>query len=198
MIAMATPVAAQEAAPSLIEPDVEPQTISETLISSGDFEAGAFVGLMTIEDFESSLVWSGRLAYHLSESFFLEANVGVAEGGETSFEKLAGDVELLPGNDRKYLYYDFNLGFNILPGEAFVGSDYAFNSNFYLLAGAGATDFAGDLRFTGNYGVGYQMLLTDRLSLHLRVRQHLHRIDVTGTDKTVVNTEMGTGVSVFF
>ncbi len=182
----------------LIEPDVTPVPVTEAMIDTENFEIGAFVGVLNIEDFESSLLYGGKLTYHLSESFFFEAGIGFAEGGETSFEKLAGNVEVLTDSERDYSYYNINLGYNVLPGEAFLTENYAFNTNFYLIAGAGATDFAGDTRFTLNAGAGYQVLLTDSVAVHLCVRQHYYRIDVLGAEKTSMNTEVSTGLSVFF
>ncbi|MDX1558394.1 MAG: outer membrane beta-barrel domain-containing protein [Marinobacter sp.] len=182
----------------LIEPDVTPVPVTEALIDTENFEIGAFVGVLNIEDFESSLLLGGKLTYHLSESFFFEAGVGFAEGGRTSFERLAGDVELITDSERDYSYYNINLGYNVLPGEAFLTENYAFNTNFYLIAGAGATDFAGDTRFTLNAGAGYQVLLTDTVAIHIGVRQHYFRIDVLGAEKTSLNTEVSTGLSVFF
>ncbi|MBO6811254.1 MULTISPECIES: outer membrane beta-barrel domain-containing protein [Marinobacter] len=182
----------------LIEPDVTPVPVTEAMIDTENFEIGALVGVLNIEDFESSLLYGGKLTYHLSESFFFEAGIGFAEGGETSFEKLAGNVEVLTDSERDYSYYNINLGYNVLPGEAFLTENYAFNTNFYLIAGAGATDFAGDTRFTLNAGAGYQVLLTDSVAVHLGVRQHYYRIDVLGAEKTSMNTEVSTGLSVFF
>ena len=191
-------VSAQEDDRPLIEPDVRPQKVDEALIDTENFEIGAFAGIINIEDFESSFLWGGKLTYHLSETFFFEANVGFAEGGETSFEKLAGDVQVLSDEDRDYRYYNINIGMNVLPGEAFLTENYAFNTNFYLIGGAGATDFAGDTRFTFNVGAGYQVLLTDSVSIHLGVREHFYRIDVLGEEKTSMNTEVSGGLSVFF
>ena len=191
-------VSAQEDDRPLIEPDVRPQKVDEALIDTENFEIGAFAGIINIEDFESSFLWGGKLTYHLSETFFFEANVGFAEGGETSFEKLAGDVQVLSDEDRDYRYYNINIGMNVLPGEALLTENYAFNTNFYLIGGAGATDFAGDTRFTFNVGAGYQVLLTDSVSIHLGVREHFYRIDVLGEEKTSMNTEVSGGLSVFF
>ena len=198
LLLVPTAVSAQEDDRPLIEPDVRPQKVDEALIDTENFEIGAFAGIINIEDFESSFLWGGKLTYHLSETFFFVANVGFAEGGETSFEKLAGDVQVLSDEDRDYRYYNINIGMNVLPGEAFLTENYAFNTNFYLIGGAGATDFAGDTRFTFNVGAGYQVLLTDSVSIHLGVREHFYRIDVLGEEKTSMNTEVSGGLSVFF
>lgn len=198
LLLVPTAASAQEDDRPLIEPDVRPQKVDEALIDTENFEIGAFAGIINIEDFESSFLWGGKLTYHLSETFFFEANVGFAEGGETSFERLAGDVQVLSDEDRDYRYYNINIGMNVLPGEAFLTENYAFNTNFYLIGGAGATDFAGDTRFTFNVGAGYQVLLTDSVSIHLGVREHFYRIDVLGEEKTSMNTEVSGGLSVFF
>ena len=186
----------------LIEPDVVPQKVDEALIDTEDFEAGFFAGILNIEDFETSALYGIRVAYHLSELFFIEGNIGFAEGGKTSFEKL-GNINLLSDSERDYRFYNVGFGYNILPGEAFMKSwfsdtTYAFNSNFFLLAGGGATEFAGDTRFTASFGAGYQLLVTDAISTQLVFREHLYNIDVLGEEKTSMNTELSFGMSVFF
>ncbi len=181
----------------LIEPDVEPIVIKEALIDSENFEIGAFVGTINIEDFESSLVYGARLAYHLSEDIFFEANYGVADAGETSAEQL-GQVQILTNDQRDYTYYNVNVAYNILPGQAYVARRYAFNTNFYLIMGLGATEFADDKRLTVNYGAGYQVLLNDVFAWHVSARQHMFEIDLLGDEKININTEMSTGISIFF
>ncbi len=181
----------------LIEPDVEPIVIKEALIDSENFEVGAFVGTINIEDFESSLIYGARLAYHLSEDVFFEANMGFADAGETSAEQL-GQVQILTNDERDYTYYNVSVGYNILPGQAYFARSYTFNTNFYLLMGIGATEFADDNRFTINYGAGYQVLLNDALAWHVSARQHLYKIDLLGEEKNSINTELSTGLSIFF
>lgn len=203
LFAMHLPVSLADDNKPLIAPDVKPQPVDESLIDTENFELGVLAGYISIEDFESSFLYGARAAYHLTERFFLEANIGFAEAGETSFEKLAGNVQLISDEDRDYRFYNVSFGYNILPGEAFMqglfsGDTYAFNTNFYLVAGAGATDFAGDNRFTANFGAGYQLLMTDWLSLHLIYRQHMYDIDVLGETKTSQNTEFSTALTVFF
>lgn len=196
------PLSANDKRP-LIEPDVVPQKVDEALIDTENFEIGAFAGSINIEDFETSFLYGLRVAYHMSERLFVEANVGFAEAGDTSFERLSGGARLLSDAERDYQFYNLNFGYNILPGEVFfkgLFSDqtYAFNTNFYLVGGAGATDFAGDNRFTANFGAGFQVLLNDAWAVHINARQHLYDIDVLGEAKTSLNTELSAGLSVFF
>ena len=182
----------------VIEPEVERREIREGDIDTEDFETGVFVGVLAVEDFESNVVYGARFAYHVTEGFFVEGTLGTSDAGLTSFERLSGGAPLLSDSDRRFTYYNLNLGYNILPGEAFVGENRAFNNSLYLTAGLGSTRFAGDDRFTVNFGAGYRFLLTDWISLHLDFRDHLFDIDLLGEEKTVHNLEATLGLSVFF
>lgn len=181
----------------LIEPDVQPVVIEEALIDTENFELGAFLGTINIEDFESSMVYGMRAAYHLSEDIFFEFNYGMAEAGETSAEQL-GQVQLLTDAERDYSFYNVNVAYNFLPGQAYFARRYAFNTNFYLIMGLGATEFADDNRLTINYGAGYQVLLNDSVAWHISARQHMFKIDLLGEEKNSINTEFSTGLSYFF
>ncbi len=182
----------------VIDPRVERREINEPAIDREDFEVGAFVGIMSIEDFGSNVVYGARIAYHITEGFFVEGVVGQTDAGLTSFEVLSGGARLITDSERRLTYYNLNLGYNILPGEVFIGEGRAYNTNLYLIAGLGSTRFAGDDRFTVNVGAGYRFLLTDSIALHLDFRDHLFDIDLLGEEKTVHNLESHFGITVFF
>ena len=182
----------------VIDPQVERREIKEPASDREDFEIGAYAGIMAIEDFGSDVSYGVRLAYHITEGFFVEGTVGQSEGGLTSFEILSGGARLISDSERTLTYYNLNLGYNILPGEVFIGEGRAYNTNLYLIAGLGSTRFAGDDRFTVNVGAGYRFLLTDSIALHLDFRDHLFDIDLLGEEKTAHNLEGHLGVTVFF
>jgi outer membrane beta-barrel protein len=190
----ASPSASQE---PIINPQVERRTIKRPHIDTQDFELGAYAGILSIEDFESNVVYGARLAYHLTEDFFLEATYGKSQAGKTSYEKLSGSVDLLP-DGRDYSYYALSLGWNALPGEIFVGKNHAYNTALYFVAGIGSTRFAGDDRFTVNGGFGYRVLPTDWMAVHLDFRDHIYDIDLLGDKKIVNNLEAHLGLSIFF
>ncbi len=187
-----------EAPGQVISPEVERREVKEPKIDTEDFEVGGFVGLMSIEDFGSEIVYGARFAYHVTEGFFVEATIGQTEAGLTSFEVLSGGARIIADSERTFTYYNLNIGYNILPGEAFVGEGHAYNTSLYLIAGLGSTRFAGDDRFTVNFGAGYRFLLTDSVALHIDFRDHLFDIDLLGEEKTVHNLESHLGVTVFF
>ena len=190
---------AQAPAPEeVIDPRVERREVREPKIDTENFEIGAFAGILSIEDFGSDLVYGLRLSYHITEGLFFEGTVGQSEAGLTSFEKLSGGAPILSDDDRKFTYYNLNLGYNLLPGEVFIGEGRAYNTSLYLIGGLGSTRFAGDDRFTVNFGAGYRFLLTDSLALHLDVRDHLFDTDLLGEEKTVHNIEAHLGMTIFF
>ena len=116
----------------------------------------------------------------------------------TSFEILSGGAPLLSDSERTLTYYNLNVGYNILPGEGFVGEGRAYNTALYISAGLGSTSFAGDDRFTVNFGAGYRFLLNDSIALHVDFRDHLFDIDLLGEEKTAHNLEGSLGVTWFF
>ncbi len=188
-------VAAQE---QVIEPRLERRDIKVAKIDSENFEIGVFGGVMSVEDFGASPVYGARAAYHVTTGLFMEAAYGRTDTDETSYEKLSGGAKLLTDSERRLSYYNFSLGYNLLPGETFLTRARAFTSDFYIIAGIGSTDFAGDQRFTVNYGAGYRLLATDWLALHVDVRDHLFDSDLLGEDKTTHNIEISAGLAVFF
>ena len=182
----------------VIDPQVERRKIKTPKIKSSDFELGAYGGLLSIEDFGSNSVWGARLAYHLTEDFFLEGTYGRSRAGKTSYEQLSGSAQLLTDSQRTYWYYAIDAGWNILPGEIFIGSNRAYNSAFYVVAGAGRTDFADDKKWTVNWGVGYRVLANNWIACHFDFRDYLFTSDITGKKKTTNNLEAGLGLSIFF
>jgi outer membrane beta-barrel protein len=192
------PESAADADAAVIDPDVARRDIDPPKIDTDDFEIGAFVGLMSVEDFESNAVYGFRMDYHVTEKFFVEGSYGQTKVGETSYEKLSGGAQLLPDDQRELTYYDLSVGYNLLPGEAFIGRNRAFNGALYVQAGAGNTDFAGDNHFTLMLGAGYRMLLWQALAMHVDFRDHIWDSDLLGESKTTHNIELSLGLSFFF
>jgi outer membrane beta-barrel protein len=182
----------------VISPEVARRDVAEPQIDTEDFELGAYVGFISVEDFGSNAVYGARLAYHVSDSLFVEGTWGTTDTDETSFEKLSGGAQLLTDDERTLSFYSAAIGYNLLPGEVFLGRDRAFNSALYVIAGVGNTDFAGDDYFTLSFGAGYRVLATDSLAMHFDVRDHLFDSDLLGEDKTTHNVEFSLGMTFFF
>jgi len=184
--------------PQVVEPAVKRRDVEPAAIDTENFEAGLFVGTISIEDFGSSVVYGARGAYHFTEDLFAEATIGTAKAGKTSYEDLSGAAELLTDSERQYTYYDLAVGWNALPGEVFFGGRRAMPSAVYLTLGVGSTHFAGDDHFTVTPGAGFRLLVTDWLAAHLDARDQLFDSDLLGKDKLTQNLQFSFSLTAFF
>jgi outer membrane beta-barrel protein len=184
-------------APRVVDPTVERRKITVPKIRSANVELGVNYGALSIEDFETNPSYGATLAYHVTEDFFLQGEYGRTKAGRTSFETL-GQFQLLTPAERHFTYYDLSLGYNFLPGEAFLGRGLALSSAFYVIGGIGGVDFAGDQKFTVNFGAGFRVLPSDWLAVHITVQDRVFQSDLLGTTKLTNNIEMRVGTTVFF
>jgi len=182
----------------IFDPKVERREIDRDAIDKENWEIGGYYGIISIEDFGSSELVGARIAYHVTEDFFIETSYAKTEAGKTSFENLLGNIQFLPDGKREYINYDVALGFNLLPGEAFVGDELAFSSSMYIVVGLGATKFAGETHSTIMIGGGYRVLFTDWFAMHLTLRDHFYDTELTGVAKTVNDLEITTSFTIFF
>jgi outer membrane beta-barrel protein len=185
-------------APRVVDPTVERRKITVPKIRSANVELGVNYGALSIEDFGTNPSYGATLAYHVTEDFFLQGEYGRTKGGRTSFETLGGNIQLLTPRERHFTYYDLSLGYNFLPGEAFLGRGIALSSAFYVIGGIGGVDFAGDQKFTVNFGAGYRVLPCDWLAVHITVQDRVFQSALLGTTKLTNNIEMRVGTTVFF
>ena len=192
------PLGATGAAPQVVEPQIDRRNVKPPRIDAENFEVGAFVGTISIEDFGSSMTYGARAAYHFTEDLFAEATVGTAKAGRTSYEDLSGSLELLSDSEREFTYYDASVGWNVLPGEVFFGGRRAMPSSLYLALGAGSTRFAGDDHFTLVAAAGFRLLVTDSFAAHLAVRNQMFESDLLGSNKLTQNLQFSLGLTTFF
>jgi hypothetical protein len=163
------------APPSVIEPQVERRKVKVASIGAENIEVGAYFGALSIEDFGTNNVYGVRAAYHVTEDFFFEANVGRSTAGQTSYETLSGNVQLLTDDERRFTYYSLSLGYNLFPGEVYLGRG-----------------------LTVNFGAGYRVLPTDWLAIHIDVQDLVFQSDLLGKDKLTNNIGAYLGATVFF
>jgi outer membrane beta-barrel protein len=184
--------------PRVINPEVERRQVKVPKIRAKDFEVGLFGGSLSVEDFGTNPYYGITASYHVTEDFFFAAEYGRSTAGRTSFETLGGNIQLLTGDERRFTYYNLSLGYNLLPGEVYLGRDLAMNSALYLIGGIGCTKFAGDQHFTVNFGAGYRVLPADWLAIHIDVQDHVFQSDLLGRNKLTNNLGAYLGATVFF
>lgn len=180
----------------VIQPEIDRRTLSIPRIDTEDFEIGAYIGLLSVEDFGAKPVYGVRLAYHVSEDFFVEGMVGQSTVSDEALCRLG--LCLFPNREEDLTYYALSVGYNFLPGEIFIGRGRAMTSAVYLLAGVGSTSFINEDRFTINFGMGLRILPVDWLALHFTMRDHLFESDILGTKELKNNFELTLGLSVYF
>jgi outer membrane beta-barrel protein len=187
-----------EGEPTIIEPQVTRREVKTPKIKAKDLEVGAYFGALSIQDFGVNPVYGARLAYHVTEDLFVEGFLATSKAGTTSLEDEFPDITVVSNAGRRFTYYDLDLGYNVLPGEIFLGRGRAFNSQLYVIAGMGDVKFAEKDQFAINFGVGDRLLITDWLALHLDVRDHIFETSLTGRTKNVDNIEATLSLTTFF
>lgn len=181
----------------VIVPEVERRDVRLPRIPSKDLIAGLFAGIYSTDSFGASPVVGLRLGYHLTEDFFFEAAYGRTRVSDESFR------QILPGgvfsSEKSTLsYYNVSLGYNILPGEVFLGAKRAKATVTYLIAGIGSTELDDQRNQTLNIGLGTRFLLGQRSAVQLDLRDHIFSFDLLGERRSTHNLELTLGLSFFF
>lgn len=182
----------------VIQPQLERREVTVPHINADDFEIGFYVGILNIENFNSETVTGLRLAYHVTEDFFIEGVAAQSTVSDEFFRSRAFPITGFDQQEEDLTYYNISLGYNVLPGEIFLGRRRAMASAFYVIAGIGTTKFAKENHATLNFGGGYRILLNDWLALHLDMRDHVFDSDLLGANKRTHNFETHLGLTVFF
>jgi outer membrane beta-barrel protein len=181
----------------VVVPQVDRREVDLPRYPSNDFEIGALVGTYATKNFGSSAVGGVRLGYHVTEDFFVEGVYAQTQVTDASFRQiLPGGV--FPNETEKLSYYNLSVGYNVLPGEVFIGGKRAKPSAFYLIAGVGSTTFDEQRRPTYNFGGGLRVFLNDHFALQVDARDHIFSLDLLGQRQSTQNLELTAGVTVFF
>ena len=180
----------------VIEPEIDRRDIKIPRIDTENIEVGAFSGTLSVEDFGAESVSGVRLAYHITEDFFVEAEVAESTVSDSSFRRLGAPI--FPNEEEDLEYYSVSFGWNFFPGEVFIGKKYALTSAVYLIGGVGNTDFINEDRTTVNLGVGFRFLPTDVLAFHITLRDYIWDSDVLGRNKGTDNFEASFSLTLFF
>ncbi|KQW66750.1 MAG: outer membrane beta-barrel domain-containing protein [Methylibium sp.] len=197
---LSSPAAAQSQQPGneqVIVPEVDRRDVKLPRFPSNDFEIGLFTGTYATENFGSSIVGGVRLGYHITEDFFVQGVYAQTKVSDEAFR------QVLPGGvfadeDEKLAYYNLSVGYNVLPGEVFLGRNRAKATAVYVIGGIGSTKFNDQRRQTFNLGLGMRLMLADWAAMQVDMRDHIFSIDVLGKRQSTQNLELTAGISFFF
>lgn len=180
----------------VIQPQIDRRDIKLPRIDTENFEIGVYGGILSVEDFGTKPVSGVRVAYHVSEDFFIEGVYGKSTVSDENYRIRAIPIFVQSEVDLKY--YNISVGVNLFPGEIFITDRWAMSSAFYLIGGIGNTNFNEEDFSAVNFGVGLRLLITDWFAWHFDMRDHIWESDLLGINKRTHNFEMHTGFTIFF
>lgn len=192
----ATGTALAQSQEPVIQPQVDRRDIRIPRIDVDDIEIGIYGGVLSVQDFGSNSVEGARVAYHLTEDFFIEAAFGRSMVSDESFRRLGIPVFTEPEADLEY--YHLSVGYNLFPGEIFFGRNWAMTSAVYLVGGVGNVTFNNEDNHAFNFGIGIRVLPADWLALRAEIRDLLFESDILGKNELKHNFELTFGISVYF
>lgn len=197
LAAQAQAAAARPASEQVIVPEVDRRDFKLPRYPSNDFSLGAFVGTYATQNFGASLVYGMRLGYAITEDIFVEGAYAQTNVSDETFRQiLPGGVFANP--KEKLSYYNLAAGYNVLPGEVFIGANRALASALYLLGGLGSTNFNDQQRQTIVLGVGARVFMKDSFAFQIDMRDYIFSLDLLGKSQSTQNLELTAGFSFYF
>ncbi len=181
----------------VVVPEVDRRDVKVPRFPSNDFEIGLFGGTYSTQNFGAHAVGGVRAGYHITEDFFVEGVYAISKVDDALFRQiLPGGI--FPQQTPRLAYYNLSFGYNVLPGEVFLGHKLARPSALYLIAGVGSTKVDTQRRPTVNFGFGYRVFLADWAALQVDMRDHVFSLDLLGKRTSTQNLELTGGLSFFF
>jgi outer membrane beta-barrel protein len=194
----AMPASAQQpASGQVVVPEVDRRNLKLPRIPSKDIEVGVLLGSYGTQNFGTSMVSGLRLGYHLTEDFFVEGAFGRTKVNDDNYRQILPGG-LFPTGEETLQYATISAGYNVLPGEIFLGRNRALASQVFVIAGLGSTKLGDQRKQSFNLGVGLKVLLGERTALRVDMRDHIFSLDLLGKRERTQNLELTAGFSYFF
>lgn len=191
------PAQAQPSNQQVVVPQVDRREIRLPKFPSKDISVGIFGGAYAAQNFGTSGVGGLRVGYHITEDIFVDAVYAQTKVSDELFRQiLPGGIFAEPEQTLKY--YNVSVGYNLFPGEIFLGRNTAKATQFYVIGGIGSSRFLEQRRQTFNVGFGWRVLFWDRFALQLDLRDHIFSLDILGTRQNTKNLETTLGATFYF
>lgn len=181
----------------VVKPPERTEHARRAAIDSENFELGAYLGALSVEDFSTQVSAGLTLNYHISSRFMVQAHYAQSDVGRATFEEIS-DGNFLSDSDRTFEQLSVLAGYRLAEGRSFFGEARKFNSYIYVLAGPSQVSFAGEDNTGLTLGLSYKTVLTDWATLNLDARDIVVDRSFLGDKKTTHNTELAIGLNLLF
>jgi len=181
----------------IVVPEVTRRDVEPPHFPSNDFDVGAYFGTYSTQNFGASTVGGLRLGYNITEDFFVQGVLADTNVSDKNYRQiLPGGI--FPKETERLSYYNLSAGYNILPGEVFIGTKHAMPFHFYLIAGVGSTTLDSQKHATFNFGSGMRLFFNDTFSMQIDARDHVFSTDLLGQPERTQNLELTLGLTASF
>lgn len=180
-----------------IQPEIERRDIKIPRIDSEYFELGLLAGSLSVEDFGSHFLYGIQGSLHITQSFFFKAQAVRSKINDNVFRRLG--LPLFVGEGTQAIEkYSVLLGWDVFPGEVYLGESYTISSSIYMQAGASSIHI-GEKDYLGVVvGVGLRLMPLDWFAFSLDVSGSEYNSDLFGFEKISHDYETSIGLSVYF
>jgi outer membrane beta-barrel protein len=180
----------------VIPAQVDRRDVHIPKIKANDVEVGAYLGILSVQNFGSKPSAGLRLGYHVTEDFFIEGTYGRSKVSDQAYRGFGAPQ--FSSEEIPLKYYNLSVGVNLFPGEVFVGKDWAMTSAVYLVGGVGNVKFNSENHTAYDFGIGIRVLPNDWLSMRFEIRDHMFTSDLLGKNELTHNFEATLGVAAYF
>lgn len=184
----------------IIEPKKQPTPAKSAKIDTEKFQAGFYVGTLSVEDFNTNLMTGLSFSYQLTDDYLVLLNYGTSDVGRSTFERRE-EINFLSDEQRSLSYLTLSAGYKLFTARSFFGKNKKYDSDIYLLAGFGEMDYAGEKGNGVSVGASYRVVFTDWMVTTVDIKNHIYDArDVFGLSgtKTTQNIEFSIGINALF
>lgn len=182
---------------TVIEPAQKNQKDKITEVVPGKIEVGAYMGTLSIEDFDSNQLLGLSASFHFTQRIMGSLYYGRSSEANATFEESLGQ-SFVPEREDGFSFAGISAAYNLFQGKSYFSQKYKFNSYIYAEAGLEQVDFAGDSNTGFLLGAKYKIIANEWLSGDLNFRNHIVNRDLLGEDKLTQNLEFSIGISAHF
>ena len=182
---------------TVIEPVKKAKEIKSAAIDDERFELGAYLGVISLEDFNTVSMLGLSASYHVFPKWILSVAYGKSGSPEAAFEQQE-DGDFVEDRDAGFEYVSLLGSYQLLEGRSFLGVNKKYSTHLFVDAGVEDVTFAGESQTGVVFGATYKMVLTDWLTTDLRMRDHVVERTFLGDEKTTHNIEMVLALQALF